>query len=412
VVVRSPETRWEGYRQILGNRIWLLWEASATAATIGYSVYAIAIPWFTFEFSSSFLVVGLVLFVEVGIYTLTFLVGPLVDRARDKRTVYLVCYPMQAAAALVLGLAIGRGFLSLPLLFGLVGVLSFLWDFTWAANNVAPRLLLSVDQLFRASGLGTLLGGATQLVGYAGGALLIVITGPSGGVFLYAVLLASAALLVIPLSIPSAPTAPARYLEDFRQGWRYFSGKAGGALRKLASAELLRGFLSTAPTVLIVAVAARVFVDRSDAYSWIFVAWVLGGIVIGVTLGEWNPRRRIGTVLVGSALTSGVFVGLAVLSLWGLALDAALWACFGAAETAYLTVFYVYLRGAYPPESIGRITSNLYLFTGVTGSAGVVVVGTLADLWPLPDLGLLIAVGFVALGLLLMQLAEVRRLVF
>jgi hypothetical protein len=411
-VADSLRSRLGGYRDLLRNRNWVLWEVSATTASVGYSVYAISIPWFAYQFSGNFLVVGLVLFVEVGIYSLTFLVGPLVDRARDKRTIYLACYPAQAAAAAFLGLAIARGFLSIPLLLGLIAFISFLWDFTWAANNVAPRLLLNVDQLFRASGLGTLLGGATSLGGYSGGAFLVIVVGPSSGFLLYGALLAVATGLVLPLSIPSPEMPKARYLADFREGWKYFTGKAGSALRQLASVELLRGFFTSAPTVLIVVVAARLFVGSAGAYGILFVSWVVGGIAIALLLGEWNPRHRIGGILIGSSTASGLLVALAVVPGLGLAEGALVWFLFGAAGTAYLTVFYVYLRGAYPPEAIGRITANLYLFTGVAGAIGAVVIGDLAGLWTPAELGALVAAGLIATGSLLFAMPGIRRLVF
>ena len=401
-----------GYRALLRNRQWLLWEVSATTASVGYSVYAISIPWFAYQVSGNFLVVGLVLFAEVGIYSLSFLVGPIVDRAQNKRTVYLGCYPAQAVAAALLGLAIGEGFLSLALLFGLIAFISFLWDFAWATNNAVPRLLLEPDQLFRAEGLGTLLGGATQLGGYTGGALIVILIGPSGGLLLYALFLAAATVLVIPLTVRSPARPAAAYLADFREGWTYFLGKAGSALRQLASVELVRGFFSTAPTLLIVVVAARTFARSSGAYGILFVSWVIGGIAIALVLGEWNPRRRIGGILIGSATVTGVLVGVAVSPGLALAEGALTWFLIGASGTAYLAVLYVYLRGAYPPATIGRITANLYLFTGVAGSIGAVVFGAVARTWTTVEFGLLVAVGFVAAGALLFILPAIRRLVF
>lgn len=411
-MVESSTYATGGYWELLRNRRWLLWEVSATTASVGYSVYAISIPWFAYQFSGNFLIVGLVLFVEVGVYSLTFLAGPLVDRARNKRSIYLACYPAQAAAAAFLGFAIAEGFLSIALLVGLIAFISFLWDFTWAANNVAPRLLLDPDQLFPASGLGTLLGGATQLGGYGGGAFLVVVVGPSSGFLLYAVFLATATLLVLPLSIPSPEIPKAPYLADFRDGWKYFSGRAGRALRELASVELLRGFFTTAPTVLIVVVAARLYVGSADAYGILFVSWVVGGIAIALLLGRWNPRRRIGGILIASVTASGLLVALAVLPGLGLAGGALVWFLFGAAGTAYVTAFYVYLRGAYPSSAIGRITADLYLFTGVAGSVGAVVVGDLAGTWTSAELGALIAVGLLVTGGLLFLMPDVRRLVF
>lgn len=411
--VEGPSTsRVRGYRDLLSNRNWLLWEFSATTATVGYFVYAISVPWFAYQFSANFLIVGLVLFVEFGIYTLTFLAGPLVDRARDKRTIYLVCYPAQGVAAVFLGLAIERGFLSLPLLLGLIAFLSFLWDFTWAANNVAPRLLLDVDQLFRASGLGTLLGGVTQLAGYAVGAALIVLIGPAVGFLLYGGLLFLALVLVVPVALRSPPMSKGGYLDDFREGWRHFTGAAGKALRGLASVELLRGFFGAAPTVLIVVVAARLYAGATSAYGLLFAAEVVGGIAVGLFLGEWNPRRSIGGVLIGSVFASAALVVLAVSPAVGLVGGTLVWFFFGAAGSAYTSAFYVYLRGAYPSEAIGRITANLYLFTGISASAGSIVIGLLAERWSLEDLGLLVGVGMAAAGALLAALPSLRRLVF
>jgi hypothetical protein len=375
-------------------------------------VYAISIPWFAYQVSGSFLIVGLVLFAEVGIYSLTFLVGPLVDRAENKRSVYLACYPAQAVAAALLGVAIADRFLSLALLFGLIAFISLLWDFAWAANNVTPRLLLDKDQLFRAQGLGTLLGGATQLGGYTGGALIVVVVGPSGGLLLYAVFLAVASALVVPLSVPSPPLPKSDYLADFREGWRYFTGAAGSALRQLGSVELVRGFFSTAPTLLIVAVAARLYVGSTNAYGILFVSWVVGGIAIALILGEWNPRRRVGWILIGSSTASGLLVAAAVWPGLTLVPAAVIWFLFGAAGTAYLAVLYVYLRGAYPPVTIGRITANLYLFTGTAGSIGAVVLGGVAGVWTPEQFGLLVAAGLVVTGGLLLVLPGIRRLVF
>ena len=401
-----------GYRELLRNRRWLLWETSATLSSVGYSVYAIAIPWFAYRYTASFLLVGVVLFVEVGIYALSFLTGPLVDRARDKRTIYLACYPAQAVAAALLGVAIGRGFLSIALLLGLVAFVSVLWDFTWTANNAVPRLLLRVDEFFRASGLGTLIGGAGQLAGYFAGAALVVAVGPSAGLLLYAGLLGAAALAMLPVSIVAERPAVDSYRTSFLNGWRMFQGKAGRALRQLATVELVRGFFAAAPAILIVAVAARTFSSEPNAYGVLFLAWAVGGIVFGLVLGEWNPRGRVGSLLAFSALASGLLLTATVAPRLSLDLGALVWFLFGATGAVYTTVFYVYLRAAYPPDAIGRVTSNLYLFTGVSGAAGAVVVGAIAVAWPLVWVGGLMAAGFLVAGALLLGFPATRRLLF
>jgi hypothetical protein len=402
-----------GYRELLRNRRFVLFEASATAASVGYSVYAISIPWLTFRFTGSLLLVGLVLFAEYGVYSLTFLVAPWVDRARNKRTIFLACYPVQAVAAALIGAALADRFLTSVLLLGLVAFISFLWDFPWAAYNIVPRLLLSSDQLFRAEGFAGLLGGATQIGGYTAGAILVVFVGPSGGMFLYAVLLGVGTVLAALVSLPSpASGIPSRYWAEFRDGWKHFSRKAERSLLQLGSAELVRGFFAVAPALLITLVAARVLSGNGSAYSALFASWVIGGVVVGLILGELNPRRQVGWILLGTSLTEGTFVLFAVLLAPYPLPSALLWFLIGASGTAYLSSLYAFLRGAFPADSIGRITANLYVFTGLSSSAGAVVLGAVANTWPPLAFGTLVGAGLLVVGALIFGLPSIRRLAF
>ncbi len=247
-----------GYRGLVRNRRYLLWQTGATAASVGYAVYAISVPWVAFQSTGDLWVVGLALFAELGIYTPTFLVGPWVDRARNKRTIYLLCYPAQAVGAAVLGAAVQGRFLTLPLFFGLILFLSLLWDFAWAANNVAPRLLVERDELFPAAGLGGVLGGGIQLAGYAGGALLLALVGSAGGFYLYATLLVVAAGFSTLVSLPGGGgSVEGGYLAEFREGGACFARRSARPLRKLASVELLRGFFFSAPTLLSLSCSPR-----------------------------------------------------------------------------------------------------------------------------------------------------------
>src|SRR6266849_5105344 len=85
-----------GWAELLQNRRFLLLQASGAFAGAGYAVYSVT-----------------VLFIEYAVYTGTFLVAPFVDRARDKRTLLLLWYPIQAVAAASLAVGIESG--SLPL---------------------------------------------------------------------------------------------------------------------------------------------------------------------------------------------------------------------------------------------------------------------------------------------------------
>ncbi len=157
----------------MGNRQFLIFLGSSNAATVGYAVYSVSIVWLAYTVSHNFLVVGAVIFIEYACYTATFLIGPFVDRVRNQRTIFVVSYPIQAAAAAAIGFGVLDGFLSVGLLFALVTVLSILWDMTWAAINAAPGDLLAPDEQFAASGVSGAVGGVLTIAGYAVGGTLI-----------------------------------------------------------------------------------------------------------------------------------------------------------------------------------------------------------------------------------------------
>ncbi|HZY70141.1 MAG TPA: MFS transporter [Thermoplasmata archaeon] len=402
-----------GYRQLLRNRRFLLFETSAIAASAGYSIYAISIPLLAYRFSGSLLVVGLVLFAEFGAYTLTFLIAPWVDRARDKRTIFLACFPAQAVAVGLIGVALTTGLLTTGLLLGLVAFVSFLWDFAWAATNVAPRLLLSKDELYRAQGFGGLVGGVTQLGGYATGGALLVLLGPAGGMFLYAAFLGVAATAAAFVSLPTDRLGGRTdYWREFRDGWRFFRRSTPGSLLPLGMVEVARGFFGAAPALMITSIAVVVAAGSTSTYAGLYASWVIGGVAVGVVVGELNPRGRAGRVLAVAALVeAGGFLAAVVFA--GAWLHAAyVWFLIGAASTAYLVSESTFIQGATPSGSIGRVSSNLYVFTGVGSSIGAITLGAVVGQWSLLEFGALVAAGFLAIGLSVGLIPSIRSLAF
>jgi hypothetical protein len=401
-----------GFRSVLSNRRYLVYQAGVIAATTGYSVYAISIPWLAFQNSGSFLVVGLVLFVEVGVYALTFLAAPLVDRIEDKRTVFLVGFPIQAAAAVALAVAAARGDLQLPLLLGLVGLLAVIWDFEWAVFQVAPRLLLTKDELFAAGGISSALGGGAAIGGYAAGAGFILLAGPATSGYLYAGLLLVAVALVATVPLRGPRSSEGRYLAGFREGWEYLRSRDGRPLLQLGVLDAVVGFLSSAPPLLITLFADRSFPDPSLAYGVLFTSYVIGGVAVDLTLGYLNPRHRVGLVLLG-----GLVVAAAALALVGhappsLLATAAVWALAGGALGAYSSGKVTFEWGYVPPDRLARVTGNLYTFPGVSGAVGSVVLGSIASGLPGAEVAE-IAAGVLAVAVVLaVALPAVRRFSF
>ena len=216
---KQPEAS-GGYAGLLRNRRFVLAIVSSALGDGGYSLYAIAVLWLSFQLTGSLAVSGLVLLVEFGMYSITFIAGPTVDRARNLRSVLAAGYGLQALLACAIGLAVDLGQLTVPVLLVLVGAISLVWDFTWTANNALVPRIVARDDLFRANGLMGAVGGGNTIAGYAVGAALLLVVGAGDAMFLYAALQAAALLVVLPLSVPAQRTAETRVLADFWEGWR------------------------------------------------------------------------------------------------------------------------------------------------------------------------------------------------
>jgi hypothetical protein len=398
------------YRSVLHNRQFLIFLASSNASTVGYAVYTISVVWLAYTISHNFLDVGAVLFLEYACYTATFLIGPIVDRARNQRTIFLLSYPVQAAAAAAIGLGVLDGFLSIGLLFALVVLISILWDATWAAINAAPGVLLTADEQFTASGVTGAIGGVLTIVGYALGGVLILLVGPEGGMFLYAALLLAGALFALPLVITPPASSEASFAESFREGWKLVASGDGRPLLQLAAVDSIAGFLAAASPILITLVAAATYHGSPSSYGVLFTAFVIGGVVAGLGLGHWNPRGKVGLVMAGALAASGAAYLFAVALPSFLLLGAGAWFLVGFGSSAYLDAKYVFFRGAVAPEKLGRLVSNMYLFPGITSTVGALVLSAVATEGAPVELGAIVGLGLIGAGILGFVLPGVRRM--
>jgi hypothetical protein len=398
-----------GYRSVLRNRRFLLYQSSAILSSTGFAVYSISIPWIAYVNSGSFLVVGLVLFLELGVYALTFLFAPLVDRAVDKRTVFLIGYPIQAVAAAVLAYTASRGELHLPLLLLLVAVFSVAWDFEWAVFQVAPRMLLSKDELFAGQGLASALGSGVQVGGYAAGAGLILISGAVGSGYLYAGLLVMAAILAAFVPLRGRRATEREYTAGFVEGWRYLTTPEGRPLLQLGVLGAVSGFFSAAPALLITLDANHSFSNPGLTYGLLFTSFVIGGVVVDLALGHYNPRRRVGVVIVGTLTVSAFALYLTGVFPPSVAFAAAAWFLAGAGLSGYQASSGTFLWGYVPEDQLARVTSNLYVFRGTAGAAGAIVLGVLAAQLVPSSLATLVALVFGAAAITSMILPAIRR---
>ncbi len=395
---RSVDPAAPSYHQILRNRKFLYYFLSQATGDAGYAVYAIAIPWLALELSKSVLVVGLVIGVEFGLYSLSFLVGPFVDRVKDLRTILLIGYPLQAGFAFLLGLFQATGTLTVPILLVLVVGISFVWDFTWTASNAIPPAIVPEGALFRANGLTSAVSGGNQIAGYAAGAGLILVVGPSGAAFLYAGLNLVAAALSIAVTAPHSIPTSGSFVGEFREGWHYFVGGVARPLVQLSFYSSLEGFFSATPTILLTILASTRFANPAGTYGALFTAFAVGGIVGGLLLGQFNPRRHLGWTMSAIALAEGATLLAALTVVPNLAGSFVAWFAVGVVEVGFYVTLVVYIQATTPARLLGRTLTNTYTLRGGSRAVGAVVIGALvAILGPVP-LGHTVVVALIAVG--------------
>ncbi len=383
------------YRDLLRNRRFVLSVVSIALANGGYAVYAIAVLWLSFQMSGSLAVAGLVLLAETGIYAISFVAGPTVDRARDLRTVMVIGYALQAVLSFAIGATLYARILSIPLLLDLVVGISFVWDFTWAAGSaLIPRLVAEGD-LFRANGINQAFGGGNAIAGYAAGAGLILFVGPAGAMFLYAALQVAALVAILPVSIPSTRQVTTRALADFWEGWRELGAGPGRPLLQLAIFGGFQGFFVEAPPLLLTLLSEVKFSDPSAVYGILFSSFAIGGVIGGLLLGRWNPRERLSLVMCGGTVATSVLLVAAAYGAPQLLLSVVLWFLVGFAGVAFWSAYLTYVQASVSSDRFARVLTNVYFFRGVPTAIGAAAIGFLGSLWAPTDLALFVAVAWI-----------------
>jgi MFS family permease len=387
-----------GYADLLRNRRFSLAVTSTALGGGGYSVYAIAILWLSFQLSGSLAIAGLVLLVEFGLYSITFIAGPMVDRARNLRSILAIGYALQAICAFVIGATLDLRVLTIPLLLILVGATSLVWDFTWTAENALIPRIVDQEDLFRANGMMGAVGGGNTIAGYAAGAGLILLTGPGGAMFLYAALQVAAMLVILPVSVPSQRIVTTRALADFWDGWRELGRGPSKPLLQLAIFGGFQGFFVEAPPLLVTLLSDLKFANPSLTYGVLFTSFAVGGVVGGLLLGRWNPRQRLTLVMSGGTAATGLLLIAATYSAPSLIASVVLWFLVGLAGVAFYSAFLVYLQARVPADRFGRVLTNVYFFRGVPSAIGAATIGLLATLWGPTTLAMFIGIAWIVIA--------------
>ncbi len=402
------------YRELLADRTFAAFFASFILGEAGYAVYAVGVLWLALTVSGSPLIAGIVLAVEFGIYALSFAAGPIVDRARDLRTILLVGYPIQGVLAVVLGALALTDRLTVPILLVLIIALSVVWDFTWTALNAIPPRVVPTDRLFLANGLLGAAAGGNQLAGFAGGAALILVIGsPGAAMLLYGALNFAAAVLALPVRTPSPERAPTRFLDEMVEGWRHLLRTRDPPLLSLTAFSALEGFFSASAQLIITVLAYATFAEPSRSYALLFTAFAIGMVVGSIALGEIAPRRRVGTTLLVTTASEGLLIVVAIAAAPSIWWSVPAWIAVGFASVAFYDTLLVFLQATTPRPLLGRTLTNVYFFRGGARAIGALVIGALLTVLAPGIIGLLLLACYLGMAVVVpTALPGIRRLRF
>jgi len=401
-----------GLRSVLTHRGFALWLGCQFTSNLGYTAWSISVLWLAYQISGTLLLAGLVLFLQYGIYSLTFIAGPFADRARDKRSIFLVVLPLQAVIAAAVGVAIVRGSLSVAFLLGAVAAMAILDDFWWTTGNTVPRILMGKENLLRANGVQAAVTGVGSLVGYGLGALTLITFSPAGGGFLRAAMLVVAVGFVALVRIPSVPSTERGLFGDLVDGWSILGREKGKPLLQIGALFAAEGFFLGTPLLLITLFANQDFGGSSFAYGLLFTTYMFGAIASGLAVGRWNPRRHLGLFLVAATIAQGLAMVAGVVALPALLPSAGIWFLVGFAGGIPSTLLYSYLQAVAPPEAVGRVVSNFELFPAGASAVGAVALGLMATTFAPSTLGYGMGLGLVVVGAAAVLIPVVRGMRF
>lgn len=352
------------------NKSFHLYLTRVAFTSLAFSLYSIFIPIFSYIYSGSLLFTGLVLFAQYGVYSLTFLTGPVVDRVRNKRMVFFLSYSTIAAFSLFLAEMVHLNSLSPEILIGVVIAIAFSDNFAWTTGHIVLPLLVDKSDFFRANGYAHLISGTHAVGGFALAGVILIFLGDLDSILMYSAAMAVAS--IISLFIPLyTRNREAKGSGSLIEGWRYLAENHKPMILTAIYLSLV-SFFGLAPAVLIL--------DGTSGSSWyiiLYASFMVGGSMAGPMLGILNLRKKVGAGIIASAMAYAILIMVSSYLFSFLPLEIPVWTGAGISFDTCIMLFNVYLQGTVKEEFLGRSASSLYTFRGISVSAGSLIIPVL-----------------------------------
>ncbi len=358
------------------NRNFLLYCAKISATNLGYTLYVITVPAYAFLVSRSILFTGIVLFIEYGIYSLTFFAGPLVDRVHDKRFIISASEIGIGLTALFLGLEMRFGHGNHYIFLFLVGVIAVLWDIAWTADHAVLPLIVGDTEIGKANGLVSALGNGHVAAGLAIGGFLFAILDPFYSIVIYSICLffTGAIVLAIPMI---AETGIDRKRTGFKEGWRYLIDEQ----KPMVALSVVIAIFSVFSAAPVIAVSYLYAASSPFTYSLLFSFYYIGSMFAGLVIARKFPGKSAGIVIFVSYLVAGILLSISVSTLLPTLILIVVWAVLGFMYSVHTPIFSTYLQSKSSKGMLGRVSSDLYTFRGTASTAGTIVIPLLVTVY-------------------------------
>lgn len=354
---------------LLYNKKYVLYITKNILLNIGYNLYQITIPVYSFIYSHSILFTGIVLFVEYGIYTLSFLAGPLTDESLDKRYLFFGSTILIGFSALFFAFLVFTGNLSEAAFIILIGIMAIGHDITWTTDWTVIPLVVQKDDIARATGFSSAIGNASSLVGLVLGGALIILSTATFSMLIYSILIFTSAFVTLFLPIALKEDAN-KELHGMSAGWRY-TMKDRPELLKFAMVVSIFSYFSLLPVLSITVIFA---INSGFYYSTMFSALYIGSITSGIIIGRYLPLGSVGKKFLVSIFLMGILLMVAMFTVLIPYLNVVIWILLGFFSSTYYTIYRIYLKITTPKDLIARTASNLYTFKGIFTTLGAITI--------------------------------------
>jgi len=304
----------KNYRVVLSNRNFLLIWLGEVFSRIGDGLSQVALVWLVLEMTGSAAAIGTVM----AVYTAAALFfglpgGALADRW-DRRRLMIFSGILSAFFVALIPLLFNGGGLTLPVLAGLVFLLSCASQFFEPALDATIPNIVPEGQLMTANALKMTTRQVGQLLGPALGGVLIGTIGTANVLFLDALSFLLIAAAIALTQLPRQAKASEKDLNvknlllDIREGFSFIKSKT-----VLLSVILMAvvANMAFAPLVVI----APLFVERvlqagPQGFGYLLSCLSLGTLAGMLLLGALGGRIPKGKVIIGGFVLAGLAVGM------------------------------------------------------------------------------------------------------